>query len=450
MNGRRLALEVLTQVEEEAAYASVLLDAKLHRARLSRPERALATELTYGVLRWQGRLDFLLAAAADRPWDEVESALRRVLRLGAYQLLFLTRVPDYAAVNETVALTPPAGQHGHRPAKAFVNAVLRSLLRRHRAIPFPDPFVDAVGALATRWSHPHWLVARWLKRLGIDETEALLRANNETPPLTLVVNRLKSGPEEARERLARISRTATAGRFVPGVFHLTGGADALRDPAFTRGWFIPMDEAAALPVLVLDPQPGETILDACAGGGGKAALISGLLDNEGRVLTLDPSARAHRRLREARARLGLTRLLPIQADARYASRLLTRPVDRILVDAPCTGLGTLRRHPERKWQQEEAGLEVLARLQRELLLGVAPLAKPGGVLVYSTCSLEPEETDLVVERFLCDAPDFAVDDPREALPPAAADLVDSAGVLRTWPHRHGMDGFYAVRFRRAG
>lgn len=450
MNARRLALEVLTRVEEEAAYANLLLDAMLDRARLARQERALATELTYGVLRWQGRLDYLLAAVADRPWDQVDPALRRLLRLGAYQLLFLTRVPDYAAVKETVALTPTAGRHRLRHTKAFVNAVLRSLLRRQSAIPFPDPSVDPVGALATRWSHPHWLVARWLKRLGVEETEALLRANNETPPLTVAVNRLKSGPEEARERLARISRSATPGRFVPGVFHLTGGADALRDSAFTRGWVVPMDEAAALPVLMLEPQPGETILDACAGGGGKAALLLGLLGGEGLVLALDPSTRAHRRLREARTRLGLDRLLPIQADARRASRLLRRPVDRILVDAPCTGLGTLRRHPERKWQQQEAGLEIMGRLQRELLMGVAPLVKPGGVLVYSTCSLEPEETDLVVERFLSDVPDFAVDDPQKALPPAAADLVDSAGVLRTWPHRHGIDGFYAARLRRSG
>jgi 16S rRNA (cytosine967-C5)-methyltransferase len=449
MTARRLALEVLTQVEEEAAYASLLLDAKLHRARLSRQERALATELTYGVLRWQGRLDYLLAAVADRPWDQVEPALRRLLRLGAYQLLFLTRVPDYAAINETVALTPTAGRQGNRHAKAFVNAVLRSLLRRHRAIPFPDPLVDPVAALATRWSHPAWLVARWLKRLGPDETEALLRANNETPRLSVAVNRLKSQPEKAGERLARIAGSATPGRLAPGVFHLTDGAEVLRDPTFAQGWFFPMDEAAALPVLLLDPKPGETILDACAGGGGKAALLLGLMGGRGRVLALDPSARAHRRLQEARARLGLDRLLPIRADARQASRLLTHPVDRVLVDAPCTGLGTLRRHPERKWQQQEAGLEALARLQRELLLGVAPLVKPGGVLVYSTCSLEPEETDLVVERFLSDAPDFAVADARGALSPLMADLIDSAGVLRTWPHRHGIDGFYAARFRRS-
>jgi 16S rRNA (cytosine967-C5)-methyltransferase len=448
MTARRLALEVLTQVEEEAAYASLLLDAKLRQARLSRQERALATELTYGVLRWQGRLDYLLAAVADRPWDRVEPALRRLLRLGAYQILFLTRIPDYAAINETVALTPTAGRQGHRPATAFVNAVLRSLLRQHRAIPFPDPLVDPVAALATRWSHPVWLVARWLKRLGLDETEALLRANNQAAPLTMAVNRVKSRAAEVGEHLARIAGSATPGRFAPGIFHLTDGAEALRDRAFAQGWYFPMDEAAALPALLLDPKPGETVLDACAGGGGKAALLLGLMGGTGRVLALDSSARAHRRLQEARARLGLDRLLPIQADARQASRLLSRPADRVLLDAPCTGLGTLRRHPERKWQQQEAGLDALARLQRELLLGVAPLVKPGGVLVYSTCSLEPEETDLVVERFLSEAPDFAVDQARGALPPLAAGLIDSAGVLRTWPHRQGTDGFYAVRFLR--
>ena len=448
MDARRLALEVLTQVEDQAAYASLLLDAKLQKARLSREERALATELTYGVLRWQGRLDYLLAAITDRPWEMVDPALRRLLRLGAYQILFLTRIPSYAAVNETVALTPVAGSRVIRGAKGFVNAILRRLLEREGTICFPDPSSDPVGALATRWSHPRWLVARWLARLGAEETEALLRANNETPALSVVVNRLKRRPEEVEDRLASIAGSVTPGRFAPGVFHLKDGAEALRDPAFAGGWYFPMDEAAALPVLLLAPHPADTVLDACAGGGGKSAQLLGLLQAGGRVIAIDPSDRAHRRLREARARLGLDRLLPLQADARLAFRLLTCQVDRVLVDAPCSGLGTLRRHPERKWQQQEADLETLARLQLELLRGVAPLLRPGGLLVYSTCSFESEETDGVIETFLRESPDFARDDPRETLPATVAGLLDSEGTLRTWPHRHGLDGFYAIRLKR--
>lgn len=449
MNARRLALEVLTQVEDRAAYASLLLDARLQQAGLPREERALATELTYGVLRWQGRLDYLLAAVAHRPWESVDPALRRLLRLGAYQLLFLTRVPAYAAVNETVALTTAPRSQGNRGAKAFVNAILRRLVEQQAAICFPDPSIDPVGALATRWSHPRWLVTRWLARLGAEETEALLRANNDPPPLSVAANCLKRRPKEVEDRLALISGSVTPGRFVPWVFHLKDGAEALRDPAFASGWYFPIDEAAALPVVLLDPQPGETLLDACSGGGGKAALLSGLLGRSGRVIALDPSARAHRRLCEARLRLGLDRVLPVQADARQASRLFTCPIDRVLVDAPCSGLGTLRRHPERKWQQQEAGLPALAQLQQELLQGVAPLVTPGGVLVYCTCSLEPEETDLVIEAFLRASPDFAPDECPVTLPPAVAGLVDSGGCLRTWPHRHGIDGFYAIRLRRS-
>ncbi len=448
MHARRMALEVLTQVEEQGAYASLLLDAKLRKAHLSQQDRALATELTYGVLRWQGRLDYLLAAVTDRPWEKVDPGLRRLLRLGAYQILFLTRIPKYAAVNETVALAPVAGAGRNRGAKAFINAVLRMVLEQEGTIRFPDPSTDPVGALATRWSHPRWLVARWLARLGAEETEALLRANNETPSLSVVVNRLKSGPEVVREHLAKIVGSVTPGRFAPGVFHLTDAAEALRDPAFARGWYFPMDEASALPVLLLDPRPGETVLDACAGGGGKTALILGLLGASGRVIALDPSARAHRRLREATARLGLTRVLPVQADARQASRLLTCHADKVLVDAPCSGLGTLRRHPERKWQQQEAGLPALARLQLEVLRGVAPLLKPGGSLVYSTCSLEPEETEYVIEAFLRESPTFAPDDARETLPAALAGLLDRGGALRTWPHQQGVDGFYAIRLSR--
>ena len=449
IDARRLALEVLTQVEEQQAYASLLLDARLQKARLSQQDRALATELSYGILRWQGRLDYLLAAVTNRPWERVDPMLRRLLRLGAYQILFLTRIPAYAAVNETVALTQDVMRSAAKAgAKAFINAILRRLLERQDTIRFPDPSSDPVGALATRWSHPSWLVARWLARLGPAETEALLKANNNTPALSVIVNRLKSRPEEVQARLAEIACSVIPGRFAPGAFHLTDGAEALHDPAFANGWYFPMDEAAALPVLLLDPQPGDVVLDACAGGGGKTALLLGQLAGTGRVIALDPSTRAHRRLREARARLGLDRVTQVQADARQAFRLFTRSTDRALVDAPCSGLGTLRRHPERKWQQQEAGLAALARLQLELLHGVAPLLKPGGVLVYSTCSLEPEETDTVVEAFLHDFPDFSTDDVRKGLPEGVSELIDPNGALRTWPHRHGLDGFYAVRLRR--
>jgi 16S rRNA (cytosine967-C5)-methyltransferase len=210
-----------------------------------------------------------------------------------------------------------------------------------------------------------------------------------------------------------------------------------------------MDEAAALPVLLLDPQPGDVVLDACAGGGGKTALLLRQLGGKGRVIALDPSARAHRRLREAGVRLGFDRVFPVQADARQAAQLFARQMDRILVDAPCSGLGTLRRHPERKWQQQEAGLATLAHAQLELLRGVAPVLRPGGCLVYSTCSLEPEETDIVIETFLRDFPEFVADAP-DGLPATVTELIDAAGTLRTWPHRHGLDGFYAIRLRRRG
>jgi 16S rRNA (cytosine967-C5)-methyltransferase len=449
MNARRLALEVLAHVEERGGYASLLLDAKLRAARLPDQERALATELTYGVLRWQGYLDHLLAGIAARPWAALHPAVRRLLRLGAYQLLFLSRVPAFAAINETVSLAATLGPQSHRGVKAFVNAVLRELQRRRDTLHLPDASRDPVKALAVRWSHPEWMVERWLARLGREEAEALLRANNETPTLSVVVNRLKAAPDEVERLLTGVSESVTPGRFVPGLFRLRDGAGALHHGAFRHGWYFPIDEAAALPVLLLGPRPGETILDACVGGGGKAALLLGMIRGDGRVIGLDVNARAHRRLREARHRLGLDRLVAVRADARRAHRLFTRPMDRVLVDAPCSGLGTLRRHPERKWQQEKTGLEQLARFQRELLQGVAPLVKPGGVLVYSTCSLEPEETDHVVSAFLGESRGFQLDDARHVLPANARELVGEDGALRTWPHRQVMDGFFAIRLRRS-
>ncbi len=442
-NARAIALEILQRVEATDAYANLLLDARLGRSRLSGPDRALLTELVYGVLRWRGKLDWILAKVLDRPLDTLDSPVRQILRLGAYQLCCLTRVPDFAAVDEAVSLARRTGGARHA---SYVNAVLRAVAgSRGRAE--PDLTSDPLGYWETAGSHPRWLVERWIARLGPDEAGRLMAANNAVPPVTVVLNELKAREADVRNALVKAVPGVAEGRWVPGAFHLRGAGSVGDLPGFAEGWFTPMDEAGVFPVLALDVQPGERVLDACAGGGGKSGLIAARLGSLGEVVALDSSPRAIRRLEAARARLGLATVTPQLGNARTAGEEWCGRFSRVLLDAPCTGLGTIRRRPEIKWRRRPEDLSRAATLQRELLAGVAGAVATGGVLVYSTCSLEPEETDAVIADFLAGQPSFQVEDPGPALR-KQGDLVDDAGCLRSWPHRHETDGFFVVRFRR--
>ncbi len=442
-NPRAIALEILRRVEATDAYANLLLDARLRRSRLSGLDRALVTELAYGVLRWRGKLDWILAQVLDRPLERLDPPVRQILRLGAYQLCCLTRIPEFAAVDEAVSLARRSGGTGQA---SYVNAVLRAVARA-RNRPEPDPASDPLGYWETAGSHPRWLVERWMARLGVGEAGRLMAANNTVPPVTVVVNELKAWKEDVRQALAKAVPGVAEGRWVSGAFHLRGAGSVADLPGFAEGWVIPLDEAGVFPVLALDVRPGDRVLDACAGGGGKSALIAARVGSLGEVVAVDSSPRAMRRLEAARARLSLVTVKPHLGDARSAGAEWPGRFSRVLLDAPCTGLGTTRRRPEIKWRRRPEDLSRAATLQKELLAGVAGAVAPGGLLVYSTCSLEPEETDAVVADFLTGHPSFQVEDPSPALR-ERGDLVDGEGALRSWPHRHETDGFFVMRFRR--
>ena len=440
---RALALEILLRVEATDAYANLLLDARLGKSGLAGADRALVTELTYGVLRWRGKLDWILSQVSDRPVTALDRPVREVLRLGAYQLCCLTRIPGFAAVDQAVRLARRAG--AGRSA-GYVNAVLRSVARR-RDWPAPNPSADPRGYWETAGSHPRWLVERWVARLGPEDAGRFMEANNAVPAVTVLANPLKAKIEDVRRVLTEAVPDIVPGRWVPGAFSMRRAGSPSDLPGFASGWLIPMDEAGALPVLALDPLPGQRVLDACAGGGSKSALIAARVGSAGEVVALDRSPRAVRRLEGAIRRLGLAAVRPRLADARTAGTEWPGQFPRVLLDAPCTGLGTIRRRPEIRWRRRAQDLLRAATLQRELLEGLAGAVAADGLLVYSTCSLEPEETDQVVAAFLAAHPEFRLDDPRTTLP-QAGDLVDGQGYLRTWPHRHGTDGFFVARLRR--
>lgn len=444
---RRAALDALLAFERGQPVDEALTRALARHLPADPRDRALATELAYGVIRRLRTLDFALNSVATRPVGRMQPPVRSILRLAAYQLLYLDRIPAHAAVHQAVAQARALGKGG---VDRFVNAVLRGLQRNSR-IPWPDAGRDPVRHLTVVHSHPEWMVRRWLDRLGFDETSALCAANNRRPELTLRVNRLRGDVEGQAAALRAAGAEVAPGRYLAGALRVRAqvAPDAL--PGYAEGAWTPQDEGSMLVAGVVDPQPGERILDACAAPGTKTTHLAELVADRGEVLALDADEARIDRIAGNARRLRLASIRWQHGDARQAASLVGPGwADRVLVDAPCTGLGTLARRPDLRWRKRPGDVDNLARLQREILEGVAPVVRPGGVLVYSTCTTEPEENQQVIRDFLEAHPEYRLEPVTPWVPQALEPAVEDEGWLQVWPHRHGIDGFFIARLRREG
>jgi 16S rRNA (cytosine967-C5)-methyltransferase len=442
---RQLASEILLKVDSQKAYADILLDRILTATHLSERDRALLTELTYGTLRWRGKIDARLSQKLRRPLADTDTFIRNLLRVTVYQLFFLDKIPDYAAVNEAVELAKT--QCGSKTA-GFVNGVLRNLLRlknRDENAPLTD---DSIPTLATELSHPEWLAQRWIAEFGLSEAAALMSANNERAPLVLRANRLKCRRDELLARLFDHGIAATPTPLSPQGISIESSGNVENLPGFGEGLFQIQGESSQLVAYLLAPSAGERILDACAAPGGKTTHIAELMDDSGVVIALDNSPRGIERMRENIARLNLQSIQIARADAtQELTGDLGAPYDRILVDAPCSGFGTLRSHPEIKWQRQERDILRLSELQAKILNHVAGYLKPGGVLVYSTCTLTRDENERMVETFLAEHEGFELADAARYLPESAQSTVRGS-FFQALPHSDNTDGFFAARMRK--
>jgi 16S rRNA (cytosine967-C5)-methyltransferase len=420
-SARAVAAEVVRRVADGDAFSNLLLPSLLDRADLSARDRALATELAYGTLRRMIPIDRILAGLVRRPLERASAPARAALRLGAYQLLY-TRIPAHAAVAETVSLVPE-GQ------RAFVNAVLRRMSSKRRELPRGDDD----EAVAARTGLAPWAVGE-LRRLLGDEAEEAAAALASPADLPLRANPCRADPDRFVRALREAGLDPQPGALHPGSLRVPGGRPS-ELPGFAEGWFAVQDEASGWVVDVLAPQHGELILDACAAPGGKAADIA---CRAGAVVAADVSPRRLGLARRAAARLGVTARLVVQDAARPALR---EGFDRVLVDAPCTGIGAARRRPELLWRPQPTDLSRLARLQVWIAAGAASLLRPGGVLVYSVCTFPRAETDAVCDALLAKAPFLQPD-------PFPGPDGEEAPRARVWPHRQGTDAMFVARFRR--
>ncbi len=443
---RLLALRVLERVQRAGAYADLLLHAQLGRSSLPAEDRAFATELVYGTLRWRGRIDFHLARVLDRDLEKLEPLVATALRLGAYQLLFSDRVPVPAAVDESVRCIRAAGAER---AAGLVNAALRRLAREHESVKLPSLEQDPLAHLTHALSLPAWLAARWLEDHGAEQAAALARACNAIPPLTVRANRRRVSPEALLAELRERFPAAAACRFASHGIVLGRRGNPAVDPAFLAGRFTVQDESSQLVVALLDPQPGERILDACAAPGGKATAIAECVGDSGEVVAIDRHSRRLDLVRRHARRLGLEHVRGVERDAaRPLSDLAAEQAfDRVLVDAPCSGLGTLRRNPDARWRVRASDPARLAEAQRAILRHAAAVLRPGGVLVYSTCTLLREENEAIVAAFLDQSRDFSLA-AAAGVPSEVQAVVGSDAFLRCLPHVHDADGFFAARLER--
>lgn len=441
---RTIALQILNRIDSSDAYADILIDEAFNKLPFKDIDKGLLTEIVYGVLRWRGRIDWTISLFSSVKPPKMERDILNILRIGVYQLLFLDRVPVFAAVNESVNMAKVIGQR----QGGFVNAVLRGIERGKDGITYPDLDIGPVRHISIKYSHPEWLVRRFIKEVGVDGAIRLCLANNEPPPLTIRVNRTAISREDLYSKLSSAGYDVAYASFSPSALNLKSAGNITAVPGFMEGLFTVQDEASQLTSFILDPQPGENALDACAAPGGKASHIAELMDDTGEVIALDIRSKGIKKIEENVNRLGLVSVKARVLDATKPLYFKEREFDRILLDAPCSGTGILRRHPEGKWQKREKDVAELTARQRALIENLSRHLKPGGVMVYSVCSVLREEGEDVVDAFMALHKDFIIEPAFPKGTDAGERLVCNKGFFKVYSHTSGMDGFFAAKLRK--
>jgi 16S rRNA (cytosine967-C5)-methyltransferase len=447
-NARQAAFEILTNLDQGHATLDNLLE-KLNaeNTNISRRDRALFQALVFGVLRWRGRLDFIINHFSRTRFDKIDPRVLNILRLALFQIIYLDRVPESAAVNTAVEIAKTTVAPW---VVGFVNAVLRKAVRDLQKLSFPSVEKNAIAATAIAKSFPEWIIRRWIGRYGLEATTALCDTLNTIPAITIRTNRLKTSRHDLVTALASEAEQVKPTSYSPdGITFVSPATSIPGLSTFKAGWFQVQDEAAQLVSLLLNPQPGETVLDACAGLGGKTGHIAQLMGNKGSLVAIDIHEEKLSELESEMTRLGIT---IVTTSCRNLEKLKSQqtlgPFDRILLDAPCSGLGVMRRNPDIKWRTTKKNLAKFKDKQLALLDNLSLLVKSSGVLVYAVCSPEPDENEIVVNDFLKNNREFVIDKQVEGLPDKILSIPTDDGWYKTFPHFSHMDGFSFVRLKR--
>lgn len=433
---RGIAIKILNRVERTDAYLDKMLESIMKVTDVSEVDKGLMFEIVHGVIRFKNRLDWVISGFYHGNYYKSEINMKNALRVAVYQILLLDKVPEYAAVNESVEFIKRL--NGDKAAN-LVNAVLRSIIRSKAEIRYPDVSQDSLAYLSVYYSHPNWMVKRWLTRFGFEDTEKLLISNNQIPDVTIRINRSKIEPVRFLSLLENAGIKYQGSEYIDYFVRIKDYFELSKLDYFREGYYSVQDESASLPTILLQPQPGERVIDLCAAPGGKSTHIGELMRGEGKIIAVDKFDYKLKLIKESCTRLGISNIDCIASDA---SMLKIEPADKILADVPCSGLGVLRKKPDIKWKREIEDITQLVKFQNAILENAASLLKPGGVVVYSTCTTEPEENFNLIQEFLKKHTDFYIDNASKYVNQA---LVNSNGCVETFTYKHHMDGSFAVR-----
>lgn len=445
-SAREIALDVLVRVEQQGAYSNLLLNSTLQKSGLSREDTGLVTELVYGTISRMNTLDYVLSDFVSKGIAKLQPWVRNLLRLSLYQIMYLDRIPSHAAVNEAVNI---AKKRGHQGISGMVNGVLRSVLRAGD-LPVLRKDLSQEERISIQYSHPLWMVRRWITEYGVDTAESICAANNEAPAVSVRVNTTMISREALLNQMLDQGLQAAASEVSPFGIVVKGGGNLALTSWYRDGYLSVQDESSMLVAEAVAPSPGMRVLDCCAAPGGKTAHMGELMKDEGYIYANDLHSHKAKLISDQALRLGLECVVTGSADALHLEQSLQHgSFDRILLDAPCSGLGVIRRKPDLKWRKQPEDIESVASLQLELLQSVSKLLKPGGVLVYSTCTTEQAENGDVVAAFLKQNPDYTsvtfTSPLWERLQGTALNRGEGIQLL---PHHYGSDGFYIARLQK--
>ena len=435
-SAREVALEVLERCRRDKAWSGVSIDSAIRRHQLEGRDAALASRLTLGVLQNRTFCDYYIDLFHQGGAKSIQPGLRNILRLGAYQLLFLDKIPVHAAVNECVQL---CRKNGYDRASGLVNAILRRISENRGSLP-DIPGTGTAEYLSVRYSHPLWLVKRLIQERGYDHTEAFLAANNTPPDLCLQVNSLKVDAADYARALERADIAFQSAPELPGCLLLHGG-NVGSLPGFEDGLFYIQDRAARIAIAAAAPAPGMSVLDACAAPGGKSFAAALQMENHGSILACDIHEKKIKRIREGAEKLGISILTGETHDARTPWPGKKGQFDLVIADVPCSGLGVIRKRPEIRFK-EEAEISALPKIQGDILRNLSDYVRPGGVLLYSTCTILRAENEERIQSFLNESPDYATEDF------AVGGITSTNGMYTFWPQTDGTDGFFVAKLRR--
>ena len=443
-DARKTALYILNSLDKGNKTLDSILETFSDKTDLlSKRDRSLLNALVYGVIRWRGRLDYIIGHFSNTPLTRINPKVLNIIRIGLFQIIYLSRIPVSAAVNTSVELAKSSAAPW---VIGFVNAILRNAAKKFEAVPFPDPKKDPVSAIAAQSSFPKWLIKRWLHRYGQKETAQLCDAVNAVPPITIRTNTLKTTRDNLLNSLKKEVEKIECTTYSPdGISFFNPNSSIPEIKSFKDGWFVVQDEAAQLITLLLDVRPGDTVLDACAGLGGKTGHIAQIMKNQGTIFAIDKDESKLSRLVSEMKRLGISIITPLTCNLEKPLDIKgVKLFDRILLDAPCSGMGVIRRNPDIKWTTSKKNLNYYKKKQLLFLKNLACLVKPSGILVYAVCSTEPEENEEVINNFLNKHTEFAIKNICDVQSFNHSYVVEGKIFLKTSPIHNNMDGFFAV------